>query len=130
MKRINSEPDGREPDWEGLERLLHDALKGFRAAERPDADVLRRQLDQVTSLDFTGHGFYAQLDLPKDIASLWAPTEYGAVLGYAAGGDERIGLNLFLDRSGRITCLEGFNLGDAPFTGAPAFIVEMRRLIT
>jgi hypothetical protein len=35
------------------------------------------------------------------------------------------GLNLWLNAVKRIDCLEGFNLGDAPFTGAQSYVVDV-----
>ena len=126
MKRLNSDPSRRDPDWKGLESLVAIALKAFESTPRKDSHVLETQLRAATiaEIDFTGHGFYADLALPQVGPTLWDKTLYGGILGYASGGDERIGLNLWIT-DGRISCLEGFNLGDTPFTAAPAFNVEV-----
>jgi hypothetical protein len=126
VRLINSDPD-RQPDWEGLTQLVRAALEEFKFTPRLDADIIRSQIEnaEIVEIDFTGHGFYARFNVSDATPVLTEPMVHPALLGVARGGGEFIGLNLWLNAVKRIDCLEGFNLGDAPFTGAQSYVVDV-----
>jgi len=123
VKRINSTTDGREPDWQGVQRLV----EGVVSALSVENDIVTAEIvaqartARVDEIDFTGHGFYANLAV-----SVGRNARTAQLHGSAEGEREQIGIVVWFDAGPRI-CVEGFNAGDPLFTGADDYRIGFSR---
>jgi len=98
-----------------LNPLESAVLNALLTGDHPVLDGLRRQLDcaQVSRRELTGVGFFADLDVPKDLA---VSTEsrrivFGDVLASMSELQNGAGFLVYVE-DGLLTMLEGYSFGE------------------
>lgn len=99
MRRVVSAVEPSQvpaPQWQQMETLTHQALALLGGGEGQDAQILGQQLEAASlkEIDFTGVGFFVQIDVPRNLPKLSRNGVVGDV--EPAKGDEALGLMLFV----------------------------------